>query len=486
MGLFQSCNFDESLDESSGAAGAAKAPQVSSPDLFSDLPKEFNQMYKRGPLLGLGSTSQVYSLKHNYKMKTGKAPPLVMKFIDKSKLRQGPNFDLVIRQLRSEASILKNIRHQNIVDLYDTIESKSAIYLILGYISGEELFNYIIDRGPLSEQGTKSVMRGVLSAMNYLHGLGIVHRDIKAENLLISETEDGEYNVKLIDFGFSKNLGFDLTKTYMGTDGYMAPEIRQQKEYGFPVDLWSCGVLMYVISSGTLPFARERQDFLPTEMSVVDLRAKYSVKFTGSKWPKISANAKSLVSALLEVDPLLRLSSNNALHHEWFRPKVKKATSRQLIVESDSHRCRTPPIDWSQSKIRIEPVEFTSKRPMTPPRTTPRPATNPKFQSLTPTAGFMLVRNNRLRRNNSMIECTTPQYKLRKIPSAPLLTGDYTKRSISKSPGGGKHFDVRCSLTSDSSEDEDSLPRTDSESNSTPLSRSMSTISHIKPNFCSH
>lgn len=100
-------------------------------------------------------------------------------------------------------------------------------------------------------------------------------------------------------------------------DRYMAPEIRQQKEYGFPVDLWSCGVLMYVISSGTLPFARERQDFLPTEMSVVDLRAKYSVKFTGSKWPKISANAKSLVSALLEVDPLLRLSSNNALHHEW-------------------------------------------------------------------------------------------------------------------------------------------------------------------------
>ena len=97
----------------------------------------------------------------------------------------------------------------------------------------------------------------------------------------------------------------------------MAPEIRQQKEYGFSVDMWSCGVLMYVISSGTLPFVRERQDFLPSEMSLIDLRVKYNVKFTGSKWLKISANAKTLLSALLEVDPLLRLSANNSLYHEW-------------------------------------------------------------------------------------------------------------------------------------------------------------------------
>jgi hypothetical protein len=114
---------------------------------------------------------------------------------------------------------------------------------------------------------------------------------------------------------------------------------------------------------------------------------------------------------------------------------------------------------------------------MTPPRTSPRPAANTKFQSLTPTAGFM----NRLRRNNSMVEYTTPQFKLRKIPSAPLLTGNYRKRSNSKSPSGGKHFDARSSLTSDS-DDEDSFPATDSESNSTPLSRSMSTTFYMKPN----
>jgi serine/threonine protein kinase len=216
MGLFESCLVNN-VDRS--AAGNPEEADRKRQSEFDDLPAQFYQMYRMGPLLGVGSTSKVYSLKHSQRLKTGKAPPLVCKYIDKKKLVLDPCFDLIIRQLRSEASILKSLAHKNIVSLYDFIETKSSIYLILGFIPGEELFNYVVDRGALSEQGAKSVMNGVFSAMEFLHSRGIVHRDVKAENLLVSVGITGVFDVKLIDFGFSKVLGFDLTRTYMGTDG---------------------------------------------------------------------------------------------------------------------------------------------------------------------------------------------------------------------------------------------------------------------------
>jgi len=105
---------------------------------------------------------------------------------------------------------------------------------------------------------------------------------------------------------------------------YMAPEIKQQKKYGSIVDMWSCGVLLYVILSGSLPFPRDRQDFLPPEMSINDIKAKFTVKFNAIKWTRISNVAKNLILALLESDPLMRLSAKNALYHEWVNLQLNK------------------------------------------------------------------------------------------------------------------------------------------------------------------
>lgn len=165
-----------------------------------------------GPLIGFGTTSKVYALKQNVNKSQ---VPFACKVICKKRLSLDKNSELVMHQLRSESSILKKLNHQNIVQVYDVIETKNTLFIVMEYVSGGELFHHIVNNGPLSEVATQKVVKGVFSAVEYLHERGFIHRDIKAENILFTKhpppsKDTDAWDVKIIDFGFSKRSGHIL------------------------------------------------------------------------------------------------------------------------------------------------------------------------------------------------------------------------------------------------------------------------------------
>ena len=264
--------------------------------------------------VGYGTTSTVYALKE----RTNNMP-LACKVIDKKKIALERNYDTILAQLRSEIGVLRQLSHENIVSLRDVIETKQTIYIITEYVPGGELFYHIVENGPLKEEEAKTVMLGVFSAIDYLHEKGIVHRDIKAENILISRKDGEIVNVKLIDFGFSKVIKNNLAVSFLGTGGYIAPEIRQQKQYSKSVDMWACGVLLYATLCGRLPFSPVT-DLLPPKLGVHD--EEFRLNFHPLEiWDNLGPSVKSLVAGLLKVDPMQRISIKQAMIHPWFGSK---------------------------------------------------------------------------------------------------------------------------------------------------------------------
>ena len=195
------------------------------------LPPEFLKLYRIGSLVGIGTTAKVYAIYHRRrKHTTSHIGKLACKVIDKRKLTLGMDTEDVeplLKQLRKEIDILKRIHHENIVAFYDCMETRDRLFIITEHLTGGELFDHIINFGPLQEESARKVLYGVFSAVAYLHDRGVIHRDIKAENLIFFYPPGGELSLKLIDFGFSTILRHDLTGSFMGTGGYIAPEIRQ-------------------------------------------------------------------------------------------------------------------------------------------------------------------------------------------------------------------------------------------------------------------
>jgi MAP/microtubule affinity-regulating kinase len=168
---------------------------------------------------------------------------------------------------------MKLLNHPNIVRLYEVIDTPKELYLILEYASGGEIFDYLVAHGRMKEKEARKHFRQIVSAMDYCHSLHIIHRDLKAENLLL----DTNLNVKIADFGFSNqfNPGQRLN-TWCGSPPYAAPELFQGKEYNGPeVDIWSLGVVLYVLVCGSLPFDGST---LPKLRARV-LAGKYKVPF---------------------------------------------------------------------------------------------------------------------------------------------------------------------------------------------------------------
>ena len=218
MGLCESCVSDvlevEGASNIPTARGIHYVQSMESVNAFRDVPREFHQMYKIGPILGYGTTSKVYAIKQRT-LNT----PLACKVVDKKKLSYDVNYELIITQLRAEIKILKHIQHENIVMLYDVIETRNAIYIITEYVSGGELFNHIIDNGPLKEMSAKSVMKGIFSALLYLHSKGVIHRDIKAENVLINPRGDGTF--KGLEFAHETYCAMKRAFNFFGSHGSM-------------------------------------------------------------------------------------------------------------------------------------------------------------------------------------------------------------------------------------------------------------------------
>ncbi|XP_012882036.1 PREDICTED: maternal embryonic leucine zipper kinase [Dipodomys ordii] len=210
-------------------------------------------------------------------------------------------------RIKTEIDALKNLRHQHICQLYHVLETDNKIFMVLEYCPGGELFDYIISHDRLSEEETRIVFRQIVSAVAYVHSQGYAHRDLKPENLLFDEY----HKLKLIDFGLCAkpkgNKDYHL-QTCCGSLAYAAPELIQGKSYlGSEADVWSMGILFYVLMCGFLPFDDDNIMVLYKKI----MRGKYDVP----KW--LSPSSILLLQQMLQVDPKKRISMRNLLNHPW-------------------------------------------------------------------------------------------------------------------------------------------------------------------------
>jgi len=212
-----------------------------------------------------------------------------------------------------EVEIMIHLNHPNILRLHEYINTATHVHLILDYVDGGELFDQIVQRGNFGEKDASAIVKQILSGIHYLHTNGVAHRDLKPENLLCCS--DGR--VVVADFGLAKVFGRgELLRTHCGTPTYAAPEIvRGDKAYSNAVDMWSIGVITYILLCGFFPFFSEDSEILRTKI----ISAEYS--FPSPYWDNISEEAKDFIKHLLVVDPAKRLTAEQAFKHPFMEGK---------------------------------------------------------------------------------------------------------------------------------------------------------------------
>uniref|UniRef100_A0A8C5KJL8 Calcium/calmodulin-dependent protein kinase type IV n=1 Tax=Jaculus jaculus TaxID=51337 RepID=A0A8C5KJL8_JACJA len=270
-----------------------------------------------------GATSIVYRCKQK-----GTQKPYALKVLKKT-------VDKKI--VRTEIGVLLRLSHPNIIKLKEIFETPTEISLVLELVTGGELFDRIVEKGYYSERDAADAVKQILEAVAYLHENGIVHRDLKPENLLYA-TPAPDAPLKIADFGLSKIVEHQvLMKTVCGTPGYCAPEILRGCAYGPEVDMWSVGIITYILLCGFEPFYDERGDqFMFRRI----LNCEYY--FISPWWDEVSLNAKDLVRKLIVLDPKKRLTTFQALQHPWVTGKaanfVHMDTAQKKLQEFNARR----------------------------------------------------------------------------------------------------------------------------------------------------
>lgn len=267
--------------------------------------QEFNvspyDKYVRVEVLGEGSYGKVYKI-----VEIGTNNVRAIKEIKKNKRNKMEH-----EKIKKEIDILKKLDHPNILKIFEFYESEDYYYIVTEFCEGGELFDKITKYKHFSEKIAAFVIKQLLSAVRYCHENSIIHRDLKPENILL-ETNNDSFNIKVIDFGTGeifKNCKF-LHKQ-IGTPYYIAPEVLKN-EYNEKCDIWSCGVILYILLSGSPPFYGKNDEEIYASVTI----AKFS--FKQKIWAQISDNAKNLIKALLEVDINKRPTAEKALNHKWF------------------------------------------------------------------------------------------------------------------------------------------------------------------------
>ncbi|ELT91652.1 hypothetical protein CAPTEDRAFT_148295 [Capitella teleta] len=280
------------------------------PDL--DFAKEFYAKYEIKEVLGRGVSSTVRRC-----IEKDTQTEFAVKIID---LTQEKDNEFQMEEFRSatrkEMNILRMCaQHPHIIELHDTFESSTFIFLVFEICKKGELFDYLTEVVTLSEKRTRQIMRQLLDAIEFIHDKQIVHRDLKPENILL----DDNLNVKLSDFGFASVINHeDELQDLCGTPGYLAPEVlkvsmyEDAPGYGRPVDMWAIGVIMYTLLVGCPPFWHRKQMYMLR--AIMD--GRYC--FSNPEWEDISEAPKDLISHLLVVDPVKRYTAKDALAHPFF------------------------------------------------------------------------------------------------------------------------------------------------------------------------
>jgi len=273
-------------------------------------PAAIKSLYSIGSKLGAGGFAVVRKCKHR-----SSGVIYALKVINKKNLETD---DLAI--LESEVSIMREVSHEYIVKLHDVFDSRSKMCLVLDMLEGGELFDRIIELGHFTERNAAESFGQLISALGYLHSKDIVHRDLKPENLLFAKKitdpekfDAAEWNMKLIDFGLAGKCSPHPLKTPCGTPNYVAPEILRRQPYGTQVDMWSAGVILYIILCGFPPFYDEHDDLGRLYKKIK--RADYDMP--SPYFDAVSDSAKDLIQKLLVANPSERLTAEQTLKHPW-------------------------------------------------------------------------------------------------------------------------------------------------------------------------
>ncbi|XP_057428685.1 CBL-interacting serine/threonine-protein kinase 6 [Lotus japonicus] len=294
--------------------------------------------YELGRLLGHGTFAKVYHARH---LESGRS--VAIKVVGKEKvIRVG-----MMEQIKREISAMSMVKHPNIVQLHEVMASKTKIYIAMELVRGGELFNKIA-RGRLREDVARLYFQQLISAVDFCHSRGVYHRDLKPENLLLDE--DG--SLKVTDFGlstFAEHMRQDgLLHTTCGTPAYVAPEVIGKKGYdGATADIWSCGVILYVLLAGFLPFQDE------------NLMAMYKKIYRGDfKCPPwFSPEARRLITKLLDPNPSTRITISKIMESSWFRKSAKSGAEmkkHEQELEFDL-----------QEKLKLQEQEQVQEQPST-------------------------------------------------------------------------------------------------------------------------
>eukprot|EP00249_Psilotum_nudum_P012508 c23824_g2_i5 orf=476-1762(-) len=254
--------------------------------------------YELGRTLGEGTFAKV-----KYARNTDTGEVVAIKIIDKEKI-------LKRKMIKREISTMKLIKHPNVVQLFEVIASRKYVYIVMEYVNGGELFDKIVDQGKLREDQARKYFRQLIHAVDYCHSRGVYHRDLKPENMLLDSNSD----LKVSDFGLSalsqQRQDDGLFHTICGTPNYVAPEVINEKGYdGARADLWSCGIILYVLLAGFLPF---------DESNLITLYRKIDqADFSFPSW--FSVGAKKLITRILDPNPEARITVPEVLEDEWFK-----------------------------------------------------------------------------------------------------------------------------------------------------------------------
>lgn len=278
--------------------------------------------YEMGRLLGQGTFAKVYRGKNLVTQEN-----VAIKVLHKDQVKRTG----LMEQIKREISIMHLVKHPNIVELKEVMATKSKVFFVMEFVKGGELFAKI-KKGGLEEDLARKYFQQLIWAVDYCHSRGVSHRDLKPENLLLDDKED----LKVSDFGFSalpeQKWNDGLLHTRCGTPAYVAPEVLRKKGYdGAKADTWSCGVILFVLLSGHLPFRNENA----MKMYVKILKAEYEFP------PWISRDAKRLISNLLVVDPEKRITIPEIRANSWFQKGLAQSTVSPNDLEDTENGVRS-------------------------------------------------------------------------------------------------------------------------------------------------
>ena len=317
--VYDSAN--KNLGGNANALRSQKSLVLNNDVIVSDTNQNPETMYEKIKMLGEGSYGEVWLLRHKL---TGKE--YAMKIIEKSPYSNE-------KQIFNEINILKTLDHPNILKILEFHLEKNKFYIITDYCPEGELFSELEKKPNFTEKETSFLIYQILQAVNYCHNMRIVHRDIKPENIMITHREsNGLLHIKLIDFGTAKLFEKgNKHRAMVGSSYYIAPEVLKGK-YDEECDLWSVGVIMYMLLCGVPPFNGEEEEEILRAVS----RGKYDT--SSEAYQKLSNNAKDLITKLLKFDPSERITAREALLHPWFETEEFQTIYRAHTIDPNNAR----------------------------------------------------------------------------------------------------------------------------------------------------